>query len=74
MGQDHMDMQFMAQEVSRIMSKPEEQDCSNAKLIARYSKDNKRVVIKYKFQRMPGTVVAWSDTDFAGCKRTRRAT
>ena len=40
----------------------------------RYLKDNKRVVIECKFQRMPEKVVVWSDTDFAGCKRTRRST
>ena len=74
LGQDRMDMQFAAKEVSRFTSKPEEQDWSSAKRSARQLKDNKRVVIEYKFQRMPEKVVAWSDTDFAGCKRARRST
>jgi hypothetical protein len=37
-----MDIQFAAKEVSRFMSKPEEQDWSSAKRLARYLKDNKR--------------------------------
>jgi hypothetical protein len=69
-----MDMQFAAKEISRFMSKPEEQDWRSAKRLARYLKDNKRMVIEYKFQKLPEKVVVWSDTDFAGCKRTRRST
>ncbi len=36
--------------------------------------DNKRIAIEYNFQRMPETLVVWSDADFAGRKRTRRST
>ena len=63
-----------AKEVPRFTSKPEEQDWSSAKRLARCLKDNKRVVIEYKFQRMPEKVVAWLDTDFAGCERARWST
>ena len=69
-----MDMQFAAKEISSFKSKPEEQDWRSAKRLARYLKDNKRMVIEYKFQKLPEKVVVWSDTDFAGCKRTRRST
>ncbi len=48
LGQDRMDMQFAAQEISRFMSKPEEQDWRSAKRLARYLTDNRRVVIMYK--------------------------
>ncbi len=44
------------------------------KYSARYFKDNNRMVIEHKFQRMPEKVVAWSDTDHAGCKRARSST
>ncbi len=37
-------------------------------------KDNKRMVIEHKLQKLPEKVAAWSDADFAGCKRTRRST
>ena len=32
------------------------------------------MVIEDKFQRVREKVVVWSDTDFSGCKRTRRST
>ena len=59
LGQDRMDMQFAAKEVSRFTSKPEEQDWSSANRLARYLRDDKRVVIEYKFQRTPEKVVVW---------------
>ena len=46
LGQDRMDMQFAAKETSRFMSKPEEQDWKSAKRLARYLKDDKRMVIE----------------------------
>ena len=74
LGQDRMDMQFAAKEISRFMSKPEEQDWRSAKRLARYLKDNRRVVIMYKYQKLPWKVIVWSDSDFAGCQRTGRST
>jgi hypothetical protein len=41
--------------------------------LAGYFKDSRRVVIEYKFKKPPEKAVVWSDTDFAGCKRTRRS-
>ncbi len=41
---------------------------------ARHLKDEKRVAIEYNFQRLPEKVAARSDTDSAGCERTRRST
>ena len=35
LGQDRMDMQFAAKEISRFMSNPEEQDWRSAKRLAR---------------------------------------
>ncbi len=69
-----MDMQYAAKEISRFTSKPEEQDWSAAKRLARYLKDHQRVALEYKRQLLPNKVVAWSDADFAGSGRTRRST
>ncbi len=66
-------MQFAAKGISRYMSKPEEQDWRAAKRLARYLKDHRRVVLEYKYQKLPSKVAVWSDTDFAGCGRTRRS-
>ncbi len=67
------DRRVEAKEISRFPSMPEEQDLRRAKRLARYLNDNKRIVIEYNFQRLPEKVVAWSDADFAGRKRTRRS-
>ena len=56
------------------MSKPEKEDGLRAKRLARYLKGSERVVVKFGFQQMPSEIVVWSDTDFAGCRRTRRST
>jgi hypothetical protein len=42
-------MLFAVKEVSWFTSKPDEQDWSSAKRLARYLKDIKRAVIEYKF-------------------------
>ena len=42
--------------------------------MARYLKDEGRLVIKYPYQELSDTVDVWTDTDFAGCKVTRRST
>ena len=74
LGQDRMDVQFAVKEISRLMSKPEAQDWRAAQKLARYLKDHQRVVLAYKYQKLPSKVVVWPDTDFAGCGRTRRST
>ncbi len=51
LGQDRMDMQFAAKEISRFMSKPEEQDWRAAKRQPRYLKDHQRAVLEYKCQK-----------------------
>ncbi len=61
-------MQFATKEISRFTSKPEEQDWKSAKRLARYLKDNRRMVTEYNFHKLPEKVVAWSDADLAGCK------
>ena len=68
-----MDMQYAAKEISRFMTKPEEQDRKAAMRSARYLEDLRRVLMEYKHQELPKKVVVWSDTAFAGCGRTRKS-
>ncbi len=73
-GQDRMDTQYPAKEISRFTSKPEGQDWRAAKRLARYLTDHRRVVLEYTYQELPKKGVMWSDTEFAGCGITRRST
>ncbi len=56
------------------MSKPEAGYFKRARRLGRYFTDNSRIAFNYKFQKLPETVVVWSDTDFAGCRALRRST
>ncbi len=67
LGQDRMDTQHAAKEISRFTPKPEEQDWRAARRLARYLKDHRKAVLEYKYQELPKKVVAWSDADFASC-------
>ncbi len=73
-AQDRPGIQFAAKEVSRFMSKPEAGDFRRARRLGRYLKDISRIVFSYKFRKLPEIVVVWRDTDFAGCRKTRRTT
>ncbi len=66
LGQDRMDMQFVAKEISKFTSKPEDQDRRTAKCLARYLDDNQRISSEYAYHELPKKVVIWSDTDSAG--------
>ncbi len=73
LGQDRMDMQYAAKEISRFTSKPEEQDWKAAKSLARSLKHHRMVMLEHKYKELPSKVVVWWDADFAGCGRTRRS-
>ena len=60
--------------MSRFISKPEAGDLRRAKRLGRYLQENSMMVFKYGLQDLPNTVVVWSDTGFAGCRRPRRST
>ncbi len=45
-GQDRMDTQYAAKDISRFTSKPEEQDWRAAERLARHFKDHRRVVLE----------------------------
>ena len=55
-----MDVRFAAKEISRFTSMTEEQDWRSAKRLARYLKDNRRVVVMYKYQKLPWKVICLS--------------
>ena len=74
LAQDRPDMQYAAKEACRKMSSPDEAAWGRMKRIARYLKGESRVGYMYRRQQCPNVVVVWSDTDFAGCKETRKST
>ena len=69
---DRINIQFACKEVCRGMSVPCESDWKMLKSIARYLRSHPRVLLQY--QDPPHSMEAIVNTDFAGCRRTRKST
>ena len=49
-------------------------DWQKLKRLGRYLLDKPMVVVRFRRQNWNGEIVVWSDSDYAGCKRTRKST
>ena len=74
LSQDRTDIQFAVKELSRSMATPHSNDLLNLERLGRYLLANPRVITNYKYQSQTNSLNAWSDSDWAECKRTRRST
>ena len=70
---DRPDVQYASKEVCRWMSAPTESSLQALKRLVRYLKGHQRMVYKYPWQAVD-TIDVYSDTDWAGCIRTRKST
>jgi hypothetical protein len=70
---DRPDVQFGAKEVCRSMAHPTTLGYNALKRLGRYLAGRRRLIYQYDFQRA-GSLEVYSDTDWAGCPRTRRST
>ena len=70
---DRPDCQFSAKEVCRWMASPSELSMSQLKRMVRYLNGRRRLVFCYPFQ-IADRLECYSDTDWAGCTRTRKST
>ena len=70
---DKGDIVYCVEELTRHMEKPTA-DWEKVVGLVRYSLNRPRVRLWYKFQETPCQQEAFSDTDWAGCRRTRRST
>ena len=73
LGQDRSDIQFAVKELSIGMSNPTKGGWSKLKRLARYLIDKTRVVTTYEYQEELTRITIYSDSDFAGCNRTRKS-
>ena len=71
---DRPDLLFPAKELCRRMAEPSHDDWDKLVRLGRYLKAKPEVVLWYKFQGKPEGLETFSDTDWAGCRRTRRST
>ena len=73
LAQDRSDIQYAVKELSRGMSNPTQNDDKQLKRLARYLIGRERAVTEYGYQGNYRSIEVWSDTDYAGCKRTRKS-
>ena len=71
---DRGDIVHCAEELTRHMAKPPTADWEKVVRLGRYLKNRPWVRLWYKFQETPCQLETYSDTDWAGCRRTRRST
>jgi hypothetical protein len=74
LAQDRPDLQYTCKELARKMQSPNEDDMLNLKRAVRYAIGVPRVVVRFKRQRMRAHLDVYSDSDAAGCLRTRKST
>jgi hypothetical protein len=74
LSMDRADLQFAVKELMRKMSSPTTADLRALKRVARYVIGAPRVAQLFRWQRRPGKLVVYGDSDFAGCQTTRKST
>ena len=73
LASDRPELQFAAKEVCRWMSAPTELSLAALKRLGRYVREHRRLVYSYPWQSV-SRVDTYSDTDWAGCLKTRKST
>ena len=71
---DRTDIQFAVKELCRSMSSPRVGDWRKLKRLGRYLLGSPRVVITFEYQVAYDHITVWTDSDFAGCHKTRKST
>ena len=71
---DRADLQYAAKEVCRGMAKPTLGHWKKMKRIGRYLVGRPRSITKFPWQEKVKVVQVFSDSDWAGCKRTAKST
>ena len=74
LAQDRPDIQYATKEVCRGMCTPTKGDLKRLRRLARYLINYPRMILTYDWQQLAHTVVGFSDSDFAGCRRTAKST
>ncbi len=73
-AQDCPDIQFPTKEVCREMSSPTRAAWARVKRLARYLLERTAAVLKFEWLYEEPGLDTYTDSDWAGCRRTRRST
>ena len=71
---DRPDIAFAVKELARGMSTPTQRDLRALRRLGRFLVKESRLVQYFPWQKLPETLTAESDSDYAGCTRSRKST
>ena len=71
---DRADIEYATKEVCRAMATPTRGDLRKLRRLARYLIDRPRVVSRFDYQGDMPEVSGYTDSDWAGCRRTAKST
>ena len=72
---DRFEIAFTTKELCRAMSSPSEEDMASVRRLCRFLRGLPRLVQRIEFEDYsPSTIRAYVDSDWAGCRRTRKST
>ena len=71
---DRPDIQYATEEVCRGMAEPTKGHLKKLRRLARYLLTNPRTVMRYDWQLTEDIIQGFTDSDWAGCRRTARST
>ena len=74
LAMDRPDIQYSVKEVCRLMSKPTKKSWERLLRVGRFLKSHARLVWKYVWQNEQGILDMHSDSNWAGCRPTRKST
>ena len=74
LAQDRHELLYPAKEVCRSMSKPTVGAWMRLKRIGRYLRGCPRLVQRFDYQELPMHFKVYADSDWAGCRTTRKST
>ena len=74
LSQDRTDIKYAVKELSRHMARPRRRDWRKMIRFGKYLLGNGRYVCKYDYQDEIKKIDVWIDTDYAGCRETRKST
>ena len=71
LGKDRSEIHFAVKDLGKEMSNPNPRSWLKLKMLLTYLKSNPRYRWLFGHQGQERNVVAWSDSDFAGCTKYR---
>ena len=74
LASDRDDIQLACKDICRRVAAPTTSDWAILKKMTRYLKVHPRMIVEFKYQQVPQHLTFRADTDYAGCKWSRRYT